>query len=133
MTVGRPLRLWGWVGRRRLPLQALVKLLGVLRWITDLVSRMSSPRLLRLTSPRALPVVGLFGVLMGVAMLIPIPLSNMLPASGLAMVSLGVLNRDGLLMILGAIVGIVGVAVLVFATWLVIALILVVEDAIDGS
>jgi|EndMetStandDraft_5_1072996.scaffolds.fasta_scaffold338033_1 hypothetical protein len=133
MTLDRPLRLWGWVGRRQLPLQALVKLLGVLRSITRLVTRISSPRLIHFVSPRALPVLGLFGVLMGIAMLIPIPLTNMLPAIGLATVSLAILNRDGLLMMLGVTVGIAGLIVLAVAAWLLIALVVAVEDVIDGD
>jgi hypothetical protein len=131
MTLNRPLRLWGWIGRRRLPLRALVRLLGVLRWITRLVAQISSPRLHPLTSPPALPVIGLFGVLMGTMMLIPIPLTNMLPAIGLAVVSLGILNRDGLLVILGIVAGALGVAVLVIATSLLITLLLAVDDALD--
>jgi hypothetical protein len=133
MTFGRPLRLWGWVGRRRLPLNMLVHLLGVLRWITRLVTRVSSPRLLPMTSPRVMPAVGLFGVVMGLAMLIPIPLSNMLPASGLAAISLGVLNRDGLLIVLGALIGIVGIAIVVLATWLLLAVFLAIDETLDGT
>jgi hypothetical protein len=133
MTFGRPLELWGWVGRRRLPLNVLVRLLGVLRWITRLVTRVSAPRLLAITSRRALRAVGLFGVIMGVAMLIPIPLTNMLPATGLAVISLGVLNRDGLLVLLGVLIGIVGIAIVAVATWLILALLLVIDEALDGT
>jgi len=133
MTFSRPLRLWGWVGRRPLPLQALVKLLGAVRWITRLVTRISAPRLRHLTAPRALPLVGLFGVVMGTAMLIPIPFTNVLPGIGLVIVSFGVLNRDGLLVIGGVIVGVAGIVVLAFAAWLLIALLVAAEDVIDGT
>jgi hypothetical protein len=133
MTFGRPLRLWGFIGRRRLPLKGLVKLLGVLRWLTQLVTRISAPRLRVLTSRRALPLIGLFGVAMGLTMLIPIPFTNMLPSIGLAMVSVGVLNRDGLLVSLGVVVGIAGIAVVIFALWLIVALFVAVDAAVDDA
>jgi len=132
-TVGQPLRLWKVIGERQLPLKVLVKLLGVLRWITEQASRVSTPRLFHLTSKPVLPLIGIYGVLMGLLMLVPIPFTNMLPSISLAMVSVAVLNRDGLLLILGAVVGIAGMVFIVVAVWLVVALFGVVEDAVDGE
>lgn len=133
MAFGRPLRLWGWIGRRRLPLKGLVKLLGVLRWIAQLVGRISAPRLLPLTSRPVLPLIGAVGVIMGLTLLIPIPFTNMLPSIGLALLSVGVLNRDGILLLLGVIVGAAGIAFALFATWALVALFIAVEEAIDGA
>jgi hypothetical protein len=70
---------------------------------------------------------------MGLTMLIPIPFTNMLPSIGLAMVSVGVLNRDGLLVSLGVVVGIAGIAVVIFALWLIVALFVAVDAAVDDA
>lgn len=132
-TFDRPIRLWPIVGRRRLPLKALVKLLGVLQWLVGLVARMSTPRLTALASEKALPVLGLFSILMGTVMLFPIPFTNMLPAVAVALLSIGVLNRDGALAVSGIAVGIVGIAIFVWAVQLLITLFYAVDVALTGA
>lgn len=127
------MRLWRLVGHRRLPLKALVKLTGVLRRLIGLVTRVSTSRLLVLTSPRALPFIGAFAAIMGAAMLVPIPFTNTLPSIALALVSLGVLNRDGVLLILGFITGLLGVAVVVFTLWLMLALFIAIDVAFEEA
>lgn len=128
LTIDHPLHLWGLVGKRRLPLKGLVKLFGILRWITRAVSRVSAPRLMVLTSRPAMPAIGAFTVVLGLTLLVPIPFSNVLPTIGLALLSLGILNRDGLFVILGGVVGVGGMVVVVVATWLLVALLIAVEQ-----
>lgn len=133
LTFGRPMRLWSLVGHRRLPLKTLVKLLGVLRWLTGLVTQVSTPRLLVLTSKRALPFIGAFGAIMGAAMLVPIPFTNTLPSIALALAGLGVLNRDGVLLIVGLVAGIAGVAIVAFTVWVLLAVFIAVDLALEGA
>ncbi len=129
----RPIQLWPIIGHRRLPMIMMLKLLEMMQWLMDRINRISSPRLPLLVSPRLVPLIGLFGVLMGTAMLVPIPFTNTLPAIGVALVSIGVLNRDGVLVLAGFVVGVLGLLVLAAAVWALVALILVVEEAIDGE
>jgi len=131
-TFQRPIRLWPIVGHRRLPLKALVKLLGVLRWVIGLVARLSTPRLTALVSGRAVLPLGLFSILMGTIMLFPIPFTNMLPSFAVALLSIGVLNRDGALAILGVVVGIVGAVFFAWAVQLLISLLYAVDVALTG-
>jgi hypothetical protein len=131
--VQRPLRLWPVVGNRRLPLRMMIRLLAMVQWLIDRVVRVSTPRLLPVVSPRMLPVIGLFGVLMGAIMLVPIPFTNTLPAVSVALVSIGVLNRDGVLALVGFAIGLLGLAVLAAAVWLLVFLVVAVEDALDGE
>ena len=133
LTLSRPMRLWPLVGHRRLPLKALVKLMGVLRWLISLVTRVSAPRLFALTSPRALPFIGIFGTIMGAAMLVPIPLTNTLPSIALALVSLGVLNRDGVFVIAGFVTGLAGLAILAFALWVTLAVFIAIYMALNDT
>ena len=133
MIRGHEIRLWGFIGRRQLPVNLLVRLLGILAKLIDLIARLSSPRLVWFTGPAALPVIGIFIVGMGIAMLPPLPFGNMVPSIGVAMVCIGVLNRDGLMVLAGVVTGLVGLAAIVVAIWAIIALFFVVEDVIDGE
>ncbi|HEY9010010.1 MAG TPA: exopolysaccharide biosynthesis protein [Devosia sp.] len=130
MTLDRPIHLWGFVGHRRLPLKPLVRLLGVVGWLTHLVSRISKPRLLPVTSRHAIPVLGMVSVVLGTALLAPIPFTNMLPSMSVALVSVGILNRDGLLVLLALVVGLAGIVFVVVAVWLLLAFLVTVEQAL---
>lgn len=132
-TFDRPIQLWDVVGRRRLPLKGLVKLMGGLKWLVGHVTRLSSPRLTALTNGKAVPLLGAFSIVMGTVMLFPIPFTNMLPAFAVALLSIAVLNHDGALAILGVVVGVIGVVFFVWAVLLVIALLYAVDVALTGD
>lgn len=76
----------------------------------------------RFASPRLKPVTGHLGVrLVGGLMLIPIasilmplPSTNTVPGIGVAIAALGLIERDGVLVILGLLIGFVWVALLIF-------------------
>jgi hypothetical protein len=61
---------------------------------------------------------GLLSFVCAVSIAIPLPLTNFIPAGGIALMSLGILNRDGLMVILGIIVSFIGL----FITGLVLTL-----------
>lgn len=67
--------------------------------------RLLKPRFLFLTSPNAERVVGGFCLLLAVVLALPIPLGNMLPAFAISLMALGVLERDGIWVVIGALVG----------------------------
>lgn len=120
MLLHKPIYLWRWFGERKLPLKPLLKLMDILARIADGLGKISSPRLLVLSSRPVLPVLGLFNVLMAVVMLPPIPFCNMLPSLAVAMISAGILNRDGWLILGGILVGILGVIAVIIAIWAII-------------
>jgi hypothetical protein len=131
MLMGKEIKLWRVFGRMKLPMKPMSKLLGWLATLTSWIARISSPRLLHLTSPAARPVIALVGIVLGVVMLVPIPFTNMLPSIGLAMICVGQLNRDGLLVLAGVIVGVLGLAVMAAAIWAVALLAFAIEDVVD--
>jgi hypothetical protein len=131
MLTGKEIRLWQGFGHMKLPMKLMTKLLGWLATLTSWIARISSPRLLHLTSPAAQPAIALVGIVLGVAMLIPIPFTNMLPSIGLAMICVGQLNRDGLLVLGGVVVGALGLAVMAAAIWAIIYLAFAIEDVVD--
>lgn len=133
MLINHQMRLTGYFGRMKLPIKLIVKLLGILEWLTNLIAKVSAPRLSFLTAPFMRPLIGIIGIVLGVGMLIPIPLTNMLPSIGLAMICVGFLNHDGLGVIIGTVVGAIGLVVTAVAVWIIVALVFVVEDVIDGE
>jgi hypothetical protein len=68
------------------------------------------PRLTFASSPLGERIVGIFALVFSSSILIPLPLTNFFPALGVALMSLGLLGKDGLLVILGMIIGTAGVA-----------------------
>lgn len=130
LTLGRPIRLWPFIGHRRLPLGAIVKLLDILAGLANLINRISKPRLAGLVHSAAIPLIGAFGMVMGLTMLVPIPFTNMLPSIATAMIGVGILNRDGLLIGTALIAGVLGILFVAFTIWLVFAIAFAVDDVI---
>ncbi len=75
---------------------------------------LARPRLGFLTQGISSHLIGLFGLIMALTICIPIPLTNTVPSLGIACMAVGVLMRDGLAVIAGAIVGLAWISLLVF-------------------
>lgn len=72
------------------------------------------PRLEFVTTGVFLRIIGVFGLIMSISVCVPLPLTNTVPSFGIALMSVGVLSRDGLAVIAGAIIGLLWVFTLVF-------------------
>lgn len=129
----REMQLRGFFGRMKLPVKLVLKLMDVLGKMASWAARISSPRWRGLTGNAIMPVIAISGIIMGIFMLPPIPATNMLPSMGLAIMCIGVLNHDGLVVLLGGLVGVVGIIVCGFAVWLVVVLGFAIGDAVDGD
>ena len=64
------------------------------------------PRLSFITQGVFSNIIGIAGVFMSLAVAIPLPLTNTVPAFGIALMAIGILMRDGLAVIGGLIIGI---------------------------
>ncbi|WP_341764227.1 exopolysaccharide biosynthesis protein [Candidatus Tisiphia endosymbiont of Beris chalybata] len=65
--------------------------------------------------------VGLVSLFCSIAVAVPLPLTNAIPALGIAVMTLGLLNRDGLIILLGFFISIIGLIVAslaIAASWL---------------
>lgn len=131
MLIGKPLRVWSVVGERQIPLTILVKLLEFLAGFTRFISGFSSPRVPALSAPRLLPLIAVMAFIFGVAMLTPIPFTNTLPSLGLAIICVGMLNRDGIAVLVGSTVAIIGLVLLALALWIILTLTLLVSEVIQ--
>jgi hypothetical protein len=79
-------------------------------WLAK-AERLMRPRLQLLARGPALNVIGLLCLVLSIVLFLPIPLGNMLPAVALCILALGVLERDGVWVIIGALVGVVSVVI----------------------
>ncbi|MEJ6388445.1 exopolysaccharide biosynthesis protein [Gymnodinialimonas ulvae] len=79
------------------------------------IEAISKPRLVALTRKPLDRAVGVALVVFSASILLPIPLTNTVPGFAVVVVAMGLLQRDGILVILGAILGTAWIASLVFA------------------
>jgi hypothetical protein len=84
------------------------------RWLRR-IEALSRPRLTALTRHPLDRFVGLALVLFSASILVPLPGTNTVPGIAVVIVAMGLLQRDGILVILGALLGTAWIATLVFA------------------
>ncbi len=87
---------------------AAPKVASVLSWF----ERLLTPRMEWVTSPKAERIVGAIAIILAVVSTLPIPFGHNLPALGLVLIGLGLIERDGLAIIIGAAIGLVGAILL---------------------
>jgi len=104
----------GRLARRAAPVDMLK---GVVRRAGKYVGwgeRAARPRLDAVFSPVGMRIVGVAMLPCAASILVPLPSTNTVPGIGVAMAALGLIERDGLLVLFGLAVGLAWVALLVF-------------------
>ena len=76
--------------------------------------RLAHPRLTFLTESLGVRVIGALLIIPCASILIPLPSTNTAPGIGVAIASVGLIERDGLLVLFGLLMGLVWVALLLF-------------------
>lgn len=89
--------------------------------------RLMRPRLEILAKPPAEYLIGALVLLLAIVLFLPIPLGNMLPAIAICILALGLIERDGLWVVVGTVVSIASVVIVsgviaafAYAGWLAI-------------
>lgn len=77
------------------------------------LEKIAKPRLTFLMAGGGERVIGLFLVFFCASILVPLPSTNTVPGIGVAIVAFGLMARDGLLVILGTIIGTAWIATLI--------------------
>ena len=93
-------------------LESLAKRAGP--WLRR-IEAVSRPRLGALTRPPLDRIIGLALVLFSASILVPLPGTNTVPGFAVVLVAMGLLQRDGLIVILGTLLGTAWIGTLVFA------------------
>jgi len=83
-------------------------------WLTRIES-VSRPRLAMLTRPPIDRLLGIALVIFSASILVPLPGTNTVPGFAVVVVSMGLLQRDGILALIGAAIGTVWIATLILA------------------
>ncbi|MCI5048515.1 MAG: exopolysaccharide biosynthesis protein [Aquisalinus sp.] len=78
------------------------------------VERITHPRLTALSDGVGMRITGALLLIPCASILVPLPLTNSTPGIGVAIASVGLIERDGLLIILGLLIGLLWVAALIF-------------------
>ena len=73
---------------------------------------LARPRLIFLSGPTAERLVGLIFIIFCASILVPLPATNTTPGIALAIASLGLITRDGLLILAGLILGVIWITLL---------------------
>ena len=76
------------------------------------LERIAKPRLTFLLGHKGERVIGLFLVFFCASILVPLPSTNTVPGIGVAIVAFGLMARDGILVVLGSIIGVAWIATL---------------------
>lgn len=79
------------------------------------IENLSRPRLSVLTNPPLDCIVGGALVLFSASILVPLPGTNTVPGFAVVIVAMGLLQRDGILVILGSVIGTSWIVSLIFA------------------
>ncbi len=81
------------------------------------LERFCRPRLALLTEPFGKVLIGLVVLVLGLVMILPIPfLGNMPPGFAASVIAIGVIERDGLVVLIGLVVSAAAIAVASAAT-----------------
>jgi hypothetical protein len=99
------------IDRRGVKKQELRRLTDKLEWVELRIERILKPRLPGLTGPTATRIIGAICFLLAMVAAIPIPLFHVAPAAAIALFGLALIYRDGALVIVAAIAGVLSVLV----------------------
>lgn len=101
----------GRMRRARLGRETFAKLTGYAVKYLQVLERLLRPRWIWMTGHFMERILGLYMVFLTLVLLVPIvPFGNALPAFGLGIMAVGIMERDGLAIVIGSLIGALGSA-----------------------
>lgn len=107
----RPVRFPAFLMRAALPEEKLRRLM---RWLAPKVGLLEMyvrPRMPRMFSPAAGGAIDLWMMVISLSVLVPLPFTAMFPAACVCLIALGRMERDGLLVATGCVLGVLAVGI----------------------
>lgn len=102
----------GWVRSKKITREKMTTMItAILPWLEKL-EIFIKPRLEFVTRGLFSHLIGIFGLIMALSICVPLPLTNTVPSLGIALMAIGVIMRDGLAVLAGAITGILWICAL---------------------
>ncbi len=109
-----------WIGTKSFSRHDFKKIIDTaVPWLQKMEFFMK-PRLLWLSGPYGKWTQGLFCFVLASVLTLPIPFGNILPASAIILLALGLIEKDGLCILLGGITGIISIVVVAGVIWAMI-------------
>ncbi len=123
-----------WIKRKSIKQEKMSTIIQkTLPWFEKL-EKIIKPRLEFLTLGVSSNIIGVLGLIMALAICVPLPMTNTVPSLGIALMAIGLINRDGLAVLAGAFIGFAWVCAL---TMIIVFLgtegIDIIKDLIKGS
>lgn len=112
-TLGRH-TIWmpGWVRRKKIKRDTMNAVIRAVKpWLAK-IEVLVKPRLEQMTRGLVSHLIGFFGLIMALSICVPLPMTNTVPSLGIALMAVGVIMRDGLAVIAGALTGILWIVAL---------------------
>lgn len=99
--------------KRRLPIDGLMEVVARVKRYAGWLERLAHPRVAKLTGQRGMRILGGLLLIPCLSILVPLPLTNTMPGIGVAIASAGLIERDGIFVVLGLLIGLVWVGILI--------------------
>ena len=100
-----------WIEKKYIKRASLEKIVEKANpWLKKIEHRMQ-PRMTYISVHTWERIIGIFAFVFTVSIALPIPLTNFPPGWGILVMSLGLLNRDGLTILIGMIIGTIGIGI----------------------
>jgi hypothetical protein len=74
------------------------------------IEKLLKPRILFMSSHQGAKAIGLISLISAISIALPLPFTNFVPAIGVLVMSLGLLSRDGLIILIGILISLLGLA-----------------------
>lgn len=97
-----------WLKAKTIKRATLAAMVSKLSPRLKIVEKLLKPRLSFFESNLGERVIGLFWLLFAISIAVPLPMTNFIPGIGILLMSLGLLSRDGLVILIGIIIGTLG-------------------------
>lgn len=100
-----------WIEKRSISRSNLEKIVTKANpWLKRIENRMQ-PRMTYISVHTWERIIGIFSFVFALSIALPIPLTNFPPGWGILVMSLGLLNRDGVTILIGMIIGTIGIGI----------------------
>jgi hypothetical protein len=109
MLVGHPVPwLPNWLKQKTIKRATLAAMVAKLSPRLKVIEKLLRPRIPFFESNAGERIIGFFWIVFALSIAVPLPMTNFVPGIGILLMSLGLLSRDGLVILLGIIVGTLG-------------------------
>lgn len=105
-----------WLGNKTIKRTTIATIIEKAAPALSKIERLSRPRFFFAGSSLGERIVGIFCLIFSLSVAYPLPLTNLIPSIGIFIIALGMLGKDGIIIIIGIAVGIFGVAATTLVT-----------------